>query len=50
MRSDKDYHKDEKIEKNLRKVDKEILLVDRKIKKARRLETLSLRERLLNKV
>ncbi|MDD2870697.1 MAG: efflux RND transporter permease subunit [Candidatus Gracilibacteria bacterium] len=47
MKSKKTYHKDEKIEKNMRPSDKLLLDIDRKNKEVRDTETFSKREKLL---
>jgi hypothetical protein len=48
MSSKKTYHKEEKIERNMREDDLELLIKDREFKIEKKLEKLSLRERFLN--
>jgi len=48
MWTSKTYHYDPKLEKNLRKKDLELLLIDRENKIERKIESLSLREKSLN--
>lgn len=50
MWSKKTYHKESRIEANMKPLDKEILLQERKNKQEQRFEKLSIREQLLNKL
>jgi len=50
MKQQEIFHKDLKIERNLRKIDKEILLIDRKWRQVKSIDKLSIRERWLKKI
>ncbi len=50
MKKEEIYHKDVKIERNLRKIDREILILDRKNKKVKNIDKLTIRENILHKI